>query len=147
MSGQALGAIPVGTSAGKLENPVEPLVFERPAHNNGLELFAAHSSHASHSSHYSGSGAAAPAPQAGPSAAMPAPGIVPLAPRAALQDKEVIVLRVQAQLHALGYYASTIDGQFNDTTKAALRRYQLVKGLPATSALDDATLVSLGIVY
>jgi peptidoglycan hydrolase-like protein with peptidoglycan-binding domain len=58
-----------------------------------------------------------------------------------------MVLRLQAQLHQLGYYGGIIDGQFGSSTKDALRRYQLVKGLPETSAMDDATLASLGIVY
>ena len=115
----AFGALPetAGPGFGDPSEPLQPLIFERPNHNE-LEMFAGHSSHsshsshashASHSSHYSGSGGGYPAPQT----QSPAPNIVaPAAPahqRAAppsqtASEKLVMVMRVQAKLHELGYY-------------------------------------------
>jgi putative peptidoglycan binding protein len=153
-SGHAIAALPEsGAGAATPMEPIQPLVFERANHNDGLESFAAHSSHASHashashSSHYSGSGGAAADPSLTPSPPATTAGAVKPTIGVSQQDKQVMVMRVQAQLHVLGYYTGTIDGNLGNTTKDALRRYQLVKGLPATSAMDDATLASLGIVY
>ncbi|HWA91461.1 MAG TPA: peptidoglycan-binding protein [Rhizomicrobium sp.] len=58
-----------------------------------------------------------------------------------------MIMRVQSKLHELGYYTGTIDGVFGSGTKDALRRFQLVKQLPATGRMDDATLAALGITY
>jgi peptidoglycan hydrolase-like protein with peptidoglycan-binding domain len=58
-----------------------------------------------------------------------------------------VVLRAQIQLRQLGYYTGPTDGDLEDSTKDAITRYQLAKRLPASGALDDATLASLGIVY
>jgi hypothetical protein len=131
------------------------LIFERPNYNEG-EVFAGHSSHASHashashSSHYSGSGGDGYSPYVAPAPAPAAPPpAVPAAPPAPSRSTTylVMIMRLQARLHDLGYYEGTVDGVFGRSTKDALRRFQLVKGLPATSRMDDATLAALGITY
>jgi len=136
-----------------------PLVFERQNYNEG-EQFAGHSSHSSHashsshSSHYSGSGggggytyeppAASPPPSSHYSApAAPAP--VPAPSRATTYL--VMIMRLQSRLHDLGYYGGTIDGVLGPATREALKHYQLVKQLPVTGRMDDATLAALGITY
>ena len=47
----------------------------------------------------------------------------------------------QAQMHlrAAGYYAGPLDGHLGPKTRAALRAYQRVHGLPRTGTLDRAT--------
>lgn len=137
-----------------------PLVFERRNYNEG-EQFAGHSSHSSHSSHashsshsshYSGSGGGSgytyePAPAAPPPSphysapASPAPA----PPRATTYL--VMIMRLQSRLHDLGYYEGTIDGVLGPATRQALKNFQLVKRLPVTGRMDDATLAALGITY
>jgi His-Xaa-Ser repeat protein HxsA len=155
-AGGALGATPPDSSVEPIAAPpVTPLIFERPYATSRPQQYAGHSSHASHashashSSHYSGSGGSdygstesddsIVSPTASPPSASPA--------TTPAQNKLVMVLRVQAKLHDMGYYQGTIDGSLNEATKLALKRYQLVKGLSPTAKLDDATLLSLGITY
>jgi len=147
--------------------PVTPLTFERPNYNE-LQLFAGHSSHsshsshashsshysgsghASHSSHYSGSGGAYPLPQPQSASPSAAPALKPLNQKSApatANQKLVMVMRVQAKLHELGYYSGPINGHLGPLTKDALIRYQTVKGFAATGKLDDPTLAALGIAY
>lgn len=158
----AFGALPNATSlTTHPQTGPTPLTFERPNYNDGDARFAGHSSHASHashSSHYSGSGggyyspspAPAPLPEYTPpvQAAPPPPTVPRAAPaRATAVDKLVMVMRVQAKLHDLGYYSGTIDGKLGPKTTEALRRYQAVQRYPVTGKMDDATLAGLGIVY
>ncbi len=152
----ASAAIPhVGPAASPPNGIPAPLIFER-SHTNsvpgqfaGHSSHASHASHASHSSHYSGSGGGYDSSPDSSTLTPLAPSspATRVAPPASEQDKLVMVMRVQAKLHDLGYYTGTINGTFGDSTKEALRRYQLVKGLPATAKMDDTTLVSLGITY
>jgi peptidoglycan hydrolase-like protein with peptidoglycan-binding domain len=49
---------------------------------------------------------------------------------------------VQSILAAAGYWTGPIDGQWNDALTAALRAFQTDLGVPATGALDAATLAA-----
>ncbi len=53
------------------------------------------------------------------------------------------IKRVQAQLKRDGEYKAQVDGIFGPKTRSALRAYQSKEGLPATGALDAATLQKL----
>ena len=54
------------------------------------------------------------------------------------------LVRAQAQLSNLGYYAGVVDGSFGPLTSRAITQYQADYGLPVTGRLDRATLKSLG---
>jgi len=80
----------------------------------------------------------------------PSPAVTPPAihlKKPGATDKLVMVMRVQAKLHDLGYYSGTIDGKLGLKTIDALKRYQAVQGYPTTGKMDDTTLAGLGIVY
>lgn len=51
----------------------------------------------------------------------------------------------QEQLHHAGFYAGRIDGDLSGAAQAALVQFQLSRGIPASGALDDATLAALRI--
>lgn len=51
----------------------------------------------------------------------------------------------QEQLHHEGFYAGRIDGDLSGEAQAALVQFQLSRGIPASGALDDATLAALRI--
>jgi peptidoglycan hydrolase-like protein with peptidoglycan-binding domain len=51
----------------------------------------------------------------------------------------------QEQLHHEGFYAGRIDGDLSGAAQAALVQFQLSRGIPASGALDDATLAALRI--
>ena len=50
---------------------------------------------------------------------------------------------VQAALQELGYYHGPIKGYMNSVTRAAIANYQRDRGLYATSAINEPTLVAL----
>lgn len=56
-----------------------------------------------------------------------------------------LIKQVQERLHALGFDAGPVNGQFGTKTQAALAQYQLAMTLPASGMLDDATLRELGV--
>ncbi len=56
-----------------------------------------------------------------------------------------MTMRVQLELLRLGYYKGAIDGKVGPGTRAALRAFQAVEGLPQSGAMDNATLARLGI--
>lgn len=56
-----------------------------------------------------------------------------------------LVKQVQEKLHAEGFDAGPVNGDFGTKTQAALAQYQLSQGLPASGALDEATLNELGV--
>lgn len=169
-SWDASASVPDATAPELTHQPPAPLVFERPAYNEG-QLFAGHSSHSSHSSHashsshsshYSGSGGGytyEPSPAPPPVAE---PSFTPSTPPSALSHAGsshsggmpsqgttylVMIMRVQSKLHELGYYTGTIDGVLGPATREALKNFQMVKRFPATGRMDDATLAALGITY
>jgi len=56
-----------------------------------------------------------------------------------------IIVQVQTQLAADGYYAGSIDGRMGPQTRAALAAFQADNGLAVTSAVDRPTLQTLGL--
>ena len=56
-----------------------------------------------------------------------------------------LIKQVQESLHAHGFDAGPVNGQFGTKTQAALAQYQLAMTLPASGMLDDATLRELGV--
>ena len=56
-----------------------------------------------------------------------------------------MIKQVQEKLNGLGFDAGTVNGDFGEKTQAALAQYQLANLLPASGALDDATLKELGV--
>ena len=58
---------------------------------------------------------------------------------------DALVMQVQEKLHEAGFDAGTIDGTFNTKTQAALAQFQRLWALPVSGALDDDTLLALGV--
>ena len=59
-----------------------------------------------------------------------------------LLNKEQIQL-AQERLKAEGFNPGPVDGELNPQTAAAIRQYQQKQGIPASGALDEATLREL----
>lgn len=57
-----------------------------------------------------------------------------------------VIATVQEALQQDGYYQGYIDGEFGPQTRVALARYQRDQGLVITSAIDEPTLASLGLL-
>lgn len=55
------------------------------------------------------------------------------------------IKRVQERLHAHGFNAGPVNGDFGAKTQAALAQFQLSQALPASGQLDDQTLAALGV--
>ena len=119
-----------------------------------------HSSHRSHRSHRSSSGGArqapsapAPQPQYQPPPPNQAPSVIPRTtprveptiPKPTPQDVSSMVVRVQAALMRRGLYNGDIDGLLGPNTRAALRAFQQIEGIPQTGRMDIETLTRLGI--
>lgn len=60
-------------------------------------------------------------------------------------DEAAMTTRAQARLLEMGYRIGKADGILGPRTKAALRQYQRTNGLSETGALDEATLIALGL--
>jgi hypothetical protein len=56
-----------------------------------------------------------------------------------------VVADVQALLQEQGFYRGEVDGLVGPLTREALAAYQSAQGLPATAAIDQPTLDSLGL--
>lgn len=56
-----------------------------------------------------------------------------------------VLENVQVALRDQGYYRGAIDGLIGAETRSALARYQQDQGLVVTSAVDEPTLVTLGL--
>ena len=56
-----------------------------------------------------------------------------------------LVMQVQEKLRAFGFNAGPADGTFNPKTQAALAQFQRLWALPVSGALDDETLLALGV--
>ena len=56
-----------------------------------------------------------------------------------------VVVDVQTQLQADGYYAGPIDGVLGPQTRRAISAFQVDHGLAVTSAVDEPTLATLGL--
>jgi Putative peptidoglycan binding domain len=57
-----------------------------------------------------------------------------------------VIANVQAALQEQGYYHGPINGLLGPATRAALTDYQRDRGLYTTSAIDEQTLASLGMI-
>lgn len=57
-----------------------------------------------------------------------------------------VTVNVQQQLAAAGYYDGPIDGVLGPMTREAIAAYQADNGLAVTSAIDEPTLATLGLV-
>jgi His-Xaa-Ser repeat protein HxsA len=141
----------------------------RPLNLPSENLFAAHRSHSSHSSHRSSSGGgySTPSPQkteppaeqptdpgraapvsptpAKPTPKTPAPK-TPAAPALSLEEKRKLqIMRIQIALAGLGLHTGSVNGVLDDSTKEAIRRFQVLKGLDANGLMTTETLNALGI--
>lgn len=92
------------------------------------------------------SGANRPVDPGRPAAVTPQPAPAPTPPAMTLTEKRRLqVMRVQIALTSLGLYSGRISGELNDETKDAIRRMQIVKGLPETGQMTTETLNALGV--
>ena len=57
-----------------------------------------------------------------------------------------VTVNVQEQLARAGYYDGPIDGALGPMTREAIAAYQADNGLSVTSAIDEPTLATLGLV-
>jgi len=57
-----------------------------------------------------------------------------------------VTVNVQQQLAAAGYYTGPIDGELGPMTREAIANYQADNGLAVTSAIDEPTLATMGLV-
>ena len=57
-----------------------------------------------------------------------------------------VTVNVQEQLAAAGYYDGPIDGVLGPMTREAIAAYQADNGLAVTSAIDEPTLATMGLV-
>jgi hypothetical protein len=57
-----------------------------------------------------------------------------------------VTVNVQEQLAAAGYYDGPIDGILGPMTREAIAAYQADNGLVVTSAIDEPTLATMGLV-
>ena len=57
-----------------------------------------------------------------------------------------VVVNVQSQLQREGYYDGPIDGVLGPNTREAIAAFQEDHGLAVTSAVDEPTLETLGLV-
>ena len=58
---------------------------------------------------------------------------------------EALLKQVQEKLNARGFYSGPANGAFTTKTQAALAQFQMANVLPASGALDEATLAELGV--
>ena len=120
---------------------------------------SSHASHGSHGSHRSSSGGTSRPkiynpPSADPRGQPKKPQYskpVPKSPspkEERLSDKEkkfIIIMRVQLALKLLGLYDYKIDGLLGPSTRESIRKYRLIKDLPAGQIIDSKLLNSLGV--
>ena len=57
-----------------------------------------------------------------------------------------VTVNVQEALAAAGYYDGPIDGELGPMTREAIANYQTDNGLAITSAIDEPTLATMGLV-
>ena len=120
---------------------------------------SSHASHGSHGSHRSSSGGTSrpknyKPPSADPRGQPKKPQYSKPAPKSPspkegmLSDKEkkfIIIMRVQLALKLLGLYDYKIDGLLGPSTRESIRKYRLIKDLPAGKIIDSELLNSLGV--
>jgi hypothetical protein len=57
-----------------------------------------------------------------------------------------VTVNVQEALASAGYYGGPIDGQLGPMTRDAIAAFQADNGLAVTSAIDEPTLATMGLV-
>lgn len=81
-----------------------------------------------------------------PAAVTPQPVPAPSPPSMTLSEKRRLqIMRVQIALTSLGLYSGSISGELTNETKDAIKRIQIVKGLPDTGQMSTETLNALGV--
>lgn len=85
-------------------------------------------------------GAIAPVPQPAPAALRQDNGVAPAEPAA---DERVRIQKIQAGLKAFGNEAMQIDGVLGGKTRAAIREFQALFGLPETGEPDQAVYAKM----
>lgn len=81
-----------------------------------------------------------------PAAVTPQPAPATVAPSLSLSEKRRLqIMRVQIALTSLGLYSGSISGELTNETKDAIKRIQIVKGLPETGQMSTETLNALGV--
>jgi len=79
----------------------------------------------------------------------PGPTVIYSRPRTVYveRDRSPSVERdVQTELARKGYYGGVIDGEIGPQTRAAIRAYQVDRGIPVTGRIDGALLRSLKLI-
>jgi peptidoglycan hydrolase-like protein with peptidoglycan-binding domain len=66
-------------------------------------------------------------------------------PALAQEEYVELVKRMQIALHLQGFDPGPINGVNEGRTQAALAQFQLSRNLPASGAMDEATLKELGV--
>ncbi len=61
------------------------------------------------------------------------------------EKRRLQIMRVQIALTSLGLYSGSISGELTNETKDAIKRIQIVKGLPDTGQMTTETLNALGV--
>ncbi len=73
-----------------------------------------------------------------------------VAPRPVIVQQPVyrvsVGVDVQRALARRGYYGGAIDGDIGPRSRAAIRSYQVDRGLPVTGRIDTLLLRSLGLL-
>jgi len=138
---------------------VAPLNVQTPLYIAGHR---SHSSHASHGSHRSSAGGGYSAPkQAKPATptirntppsdplgrpSTPATTTPKSTSSGKLEQRALIVRKVQAMLMAHGFYLGKIDGIMGDQTRTAILQYRVANNLAGGMEIDARLLNSLGIL-
>lgn len=92
------------------------------------------------------SGSNQPVDPGRPAAVTPQPTPAPTPPVLTLTEKRRLqIMRVQIALTSLGLYSGSISGELTNETKDAIKRIQIVKGLPDTGLMTTETLNALGV--
>lgn len=175
LSPRSEAALPPDAPPPEPLDPVKLRPLNLPSENlfAGHRSHSSHASHGSHRSGSGGyapspdtyySPAPAPAPQRvspgngaaagsnnpvdpGRAAAVsPQPAPAASSPKLSLNEKRRLqIMRVQIALTSLGLFTGEVDGVLTQDTKDALKRFQIVKGLPATGLMSTETLNALGV--
>jgi peptidoglycan hydrolase-like protein with peptidoglycan-binding domain len=69
------------------------------------------------------------------------------AARGATQESTNDMKLVQQRLREKGYDPGTINGTADETTRAAIRKFQQDQGVPVTGTIDERTANQLGFQY
>ncbi|MGO2236247.1 His-Xaa-Ser repeat protein HxsA [Marinomonas sp.] len=149
---------------GLLDVIIAPLNVNTPTYLAGHRSHQSHSSHGSHRSS-AGGGYSVPSKPAKPAFPLSDPLGRPSSPPTTtpksspstttsktisgsemLEQRELVVRKVQAMLTVHGYYSGKIDGILGEQTRTAISSYRRDTGLSGGSKIDSGLLNSLGIL-